>query len=146
MRRPGWFLASFAGLAVCLFAFVSCGGEGNGDSNLPVRRARMRQIKLSTDRMIASLKNESLEGVSGDAGKIQKALKEVVDLYPPAHKEKYVTYNREAQTVALAIAAEADAKRVKGANTKFRELVPYCGKCHEDCAFMLAPAFPEYEE
>ena len=28
---------------------------------------------------------------------------------------------------------------------EFRELVPMCNTCHEDCAYMLAPAFPEYE-
>lgn len=126
---------------------VACGGEDQtADNNLPVRRAKMREVKLSTDRIMVSLKNESLDGVAEDAAKIQDALVAVVDLYPPQHKEKYVTYNKEAQGVALALVAAAKAGSVKESNKQFRDLVPYCGKCHEDCAFMLAPAFPEYED
>jgi LPS sulfotransferase NodH len=106
----------------------------------------MREIKLSTDRIMVALNNASLDEVAQDAKKIQKALNEVILLYPPEHKDQYVSYNQEAQTVALAIAAGADGDDIKEANRKFRDLVPFCGKCHEDCAFLLAPGFPEYEE
>lgn len=127
---------------------VACGGSENqqADNNLPTRRAKMREVKLSTDKIMVSLKNESLDGVAEDAEKIQNAMLAVADLYPAQHKEKYTTYNKEAQGVALALATAAKAGNVKEANKHFRDLVPYCGKCHEDCAFMLAPAFPEYEE
>lgn len=134
----------FAGLSL----IIACGGDGEkkADNNLPTRRAKMREVKLSTDKIMVSLKNESLEGVAEDAERIQNALKAVVDLYPVEHKEKYTQYNQESQGVALALATAAKTGNVKEANKHFRQLVPYCGKCHEDCAFMLAPAFPEYEE
>jgi cytochrome c556 len=127
---------------------IACGGgeEQMADNNLPTRRAKMREVKLSTDKIMVSLKNESLSGVAEDAEKIQNALKAVVELYPVEHKEKYTAYNKEAQTVAMALASAAKGGNIKEANKQFRNLVPYCGKCHEDCAFMLAPAFPEYEE
>lgn len=139
MRRLGWFLV------ICLSGLIGCGGGDGGDNNLPTRRAKMREVKLSTDRIMAALKIDTLEGVSDDARRIQRALDQVIALYPVEHKEKYVQYNKASQQIALAIANSAAQKDKKTANKKFRELVPYCGKCHEDCAYMLAPAFPEYE-
>lgn len=141
-------LLTFGLVVVGLSLVVACGGNGEqqADNNLPTRRAKMRDVKLSTDKIMVSLKNESLSGVAEDAKKIQDALLAVVDLYPPEHKEKYTTYNKESQAVALALAAAAQGGNVREANRQFRNLVPYCGKCHEDCAYMLAPAFPEYEE
>ena len=106
----------------------------------------MREVKLSTDHIMAALKNESLAGVSEDAEKIQKALKSVVGLYPLDHKEKYTRYIEESQAVAASLVLASDGGNLKESNKQFRALVPYCGKCHEDCAYMLAPAFPEYEE
>lgn len=134
-------------LGVMMVAVVGCGGgEEQSDNKLPVRRAKMRDIKLSTDRIMVALKNETVDGVADEAAKIQDALKAVIDLYPPEHQEKYKIYNHASQTLALGIASAAKAGNVKEANKKFRAMVPYCGKCHEDCAFMLAPAFPEYED
>ena len=129
--------------ALSLFSPLAC--DGGGDEGLPTRRAEMRVIKLSTDRIAAVLKNESLEGVEEDAKKIRRALHAVTELYPPEHKEKYRAYSKEAQNLAIELAIEARANDVKNSNWKFRGLVPYCGKCHEDCAFLLAPAFPEYD-
>ncbi len=133
-------------LGVVMAGIAGCGGGNEQSNNLPVRRAKMREIKLSTDRIMVALKNGTVDGVADDAGKIQDALKAVIDLYPPEHEEKYTIYNRASQTLALGIASAAKGGNVKEANKKFRAMVPYCGKCHEDCAFMLAPAFPEYEE
>ena len=133
-------------LGVVMAGIAGCGGGNEQSNNLPVRRAKMREIKLSTDRIMVALKNGTVDGVADDAGKIQDALKAVIDLYPPEHEEKYTIYNRASQTLALGIASAAKGGNVKAANKKFRAMVPYCGKCHEDCAFMLAPAFPEYEE
>ena len=134
-------------LGVVMAGIAGCGGGNEqSDNNLPVRRAKMREIKLSTDRIMVALKNETVEGVADDAEKIQDALKAVIDLYPPEHEEMYTTYNQASQTLALGIASAAKAGNVKEANKKFRAMVPYCGKCHEDCAFLLAPAFPEYED
>jgi cytochrome c556 len=133
-------------LGVVMAGIAGCGGQEQTDNNLPVRRAKMREIKLSTDRIMVALKNETVEGVADDAEKIQDALKAVIDLYPSEHEERYKMYNQASQTLALGIASAAKAGNVKEANKKFRAMVPYCGKCHEDCAFMLAPAFPEYEE
>ena len=134
-------------LGVVMVAVAGCGGGNQqADSNLPVRRAKMREIKLSTDRIMVALKNETVDGVADEAARIQSALKAVIDLYPPEHEEKYTIYNRASQTLALGIVSAAKVGNVKEANKKFRAMVPYCGKCHEDCAFMLAPAFPEYEE
>lgn len=122
------------------------GGDQQADNQLPVRRAEMRKIKLSTDRIMVALKNETVDGVAEEAGRIQDSLKKVIDLYPAEHQEKYTIYNQASQTLALGIASAAKAGNVKESNKKFRAMVPYCGKCHEDCAFMLAPAFPEYED
>ena len=144
MVRRIWILVCIIGIAACFPVLPGC-GDG-GDSNLPVRRAKMREIKLSTDHMMASLQNRSLEGVEKGAQKIQKALDDVVDLYPPEHKAQYRTYTKDTQIIALSIAAGAKEKNVKAATVRFRKMVPYCGKCHEDCAFALAPAFPEYSE
>ncbi|MCZ6633907.1 MAG: hypothetical protein O7G87_10910 [bacterium] len=146
MRRLGWLFSGLAVLMLFSMMGLGCGGgDGGGDNNLPTRRAKMRDIKLSTDRIMAALKLQSLEGVKDDAARIQTSLNAVVDLYPTEHKQKYVQYNKEAQQVALVISSSAGQNDKKTANKKFRELVPYCGKCHEDCAYMLAPAFPEYE-
>lgn len=140
-------LLSLGVVLVGLSLVIACGGdEKKADNELPTRRAKMREVKLSTDRIMVSLKNESLAGVADDAEKIRKAFQAVVDLYPVEHKEKYTMYNKESQGFALALAAAAKGGNVKEANKQFRNMVPYCGKCHEDCAFMLAPAFPEYEE
>ena len=147
MRRLGWLFSGLAVLMLFSMMVAGCGdGGGGGDNNLPTRRAKMREIKLSTDRIMAALKLESLDGVKNDAARIQTALNAVVDLYPAEHKEKYVQYNKEAQQVALVVSTSAGQNDRKTANKKFRELVPYCGKCHEDCAYMLAPACPEYED
>tara|TARA_B100001964_G_scaffold185176_1_gene205290 strand:+ start:272 stop:595 length:324 start_codon:yes stop_codon:yes gene_type:complete len=105
----------------------------------------MREIKISTDRIMAVLKNRSLEGVEADARKMQSNWATVIDLYPPDHKSKYIDYNRDSQQAALALAGHAKAGHLNGAIKEFRELVPMCNSCHEDCAYMLAPAFPEYE-
>ena len=145
MRRLGWLFSGLAVLMLFSMMVAGCGGGGGGDNNLPTRRAKMREIKLSTDRIMAALKLESLDGVKNDAVRIQTALSSVVDLYPAEHKQKYVQYDKEAQKVALVISTSAAQNDKITANKKFRELVPYCGKCHEDCAYMLAPAFPEYE-
>jgi len=134
-----------AGLSMGLLLAMGCGG-GAGDSNLPVRRAKMREIKMSTDHMMASLQNRSVDGVEKEAKKLQKALGDVIGLYPPDHKTVYMNYSRDAQSVAMAVAVAAKAKDAKKATMQFRKLVPYCGKCHEDCAFALAPAFPQYSD
>jgi hypothetical protein len=141
-------LLSFGVLVVGLSLVVACGGDGEhqADNNLPTRRAKMREVKTSTDRIMVDLKNEAISSVAEEAMKIQNALNAVVDLYPVEHKEQYTAYNKEAQAVALVLATAAKGGNLKEANKQFRNLVPYCGKCHEDCAFMLAPAFPEYEE
>ena len=140
-------LLSFGVVLLGLSLVIACGGDDQkADNNLPTRRAKMRDVKVSTDRIMVTLKNESLAGVAEDAEKIQKALEAVVDLYPVDHKEKYTMYNKESQGFALALAGAAKSGNVKEANKQFRNMVPYCGKCHEDCAYMLAPAFPEYEE
>ena len=123
MHRLGRLWNGCIPLWVCLFACLSCGGTG--DSDLPVRRSKMREIKLSTDRMMVTLQNESLEGVEKDAQNIRKALGEVIGLYSLKHKTKYQTYSREAQTMATAVVSQAKANDVKSANQKFRELVPY---------------------
>jgi len=146
MRKFNILTLGFVVMGLSLVIACGGGGEQKADNNLPTRRAKMREVKLSTDKIMVSLKNESLSGVAEDAERIQNALKAVVDLYPVEHKEKYTTYNKESQAVALALASAAKGGNVKEANKQFRNLVPYCGKCHEDCAFMLAPAFPEYEE
>ena len=125
---------------------AGCGDGQQADNKLPVRRAEMRKIKLSTDRIMVALKNGTVDGVAEEAGKIQDALHAVIDLYPAEHQEKYTIYNQASQTLALGIVSAAKAGSVKEANKKFRAMVPYCGKCHEDCAFMLAPGFPEYED
>lgn len=131
----------------CLLALVGCEkNEQRADDNLPTRRAKMREIKVNTDLIMAALKNEALDGVADHARTIQDNLNAVIDLYPEATKDKFVSYDKEAQSMALAITSAANGGNVKEANKQFRRLVPYCGKCHEDCAFMLAPAFPEYEE
>ena len=106
----------------------------------------MREIKISTDRTMAVLKNNSLDGVEQDARKIQGNFAEVIGLYPPDHKVKYINYNKDAQQAALRLAQFAKAGDVKGANGAFRQLVPNCNSCHEDCAYMLAPAFPEFDQ
>ncbi len=147
MRYVRWMALGSVVLGVVMAAIAGCGGsKEQSDNNLPVRRAKMREIKLSTDRIMVALKNETVDGVANEADRIQDALKAVIDLYPPEHEEKYTIYNRASQTLALGIASAAKTGNVKEANKKFRAMVPYCGKCHEDCAFMLAPAFPEYEE
>ena len=134
-------------LGICVAVVAGCGSENQqADNELPTRRAKMREIKISTDFIMAALKNEALDGVAENARKIQDNLDAVIALYPAEHEERYTTYNKQSQAVALAVASAAEAGNVKEANRQFRDLVPYCGKCHEDCAFMLAPAFPEYEE
>ena len=147
MRYVRWMALGSIALGVMVAAIAGCGGgEEQSDNQLPIRRAKMRAIKLSTDRIMVALKNETVDGVADEAERIQDALKAVIELYPPEHGEKYTIYNQASQTLALGIASAAKAGNVKEANKKFRAMVPYCGKCHEDCAFMLAPAFPEYEE
>tara|TARA_Y100000588_G_scaffold251324_1_gene265825 strand:- start:2354 stop:2518 length:165 start_codon:yes stop_codon:yes gene_type:complete len=47
--------------------------------------------------------------------------------------------------IALAVGI-VSAGDVKGANKAFRQMVPSCNNCHEDCAYMLAPAFPEFAD
>ncbi len=145
MRYVRWMALGSVVLGVMMAAIAGCGKE-QSDNQLPIRRAKMRAIKLSTDRIMVALKNETVDGVADEAKRIQEALKAVIDLYPPEHEEKYTIYNQASQTLALGVASAAKAGNVKEANKKFRAMVPYCGKCHEDCAFMLAPAFPEYEE
>jgi hypothetical protein len=139
-----WRMLVLFGL--CVVGLTGCGGnEPQSDANLPTRRAKMRDMKINTDMIMAALKNESLEGVEANAKRIRENLHAVSDLYPTEHKEKFITYNNESQNLAIAIATSASAGNVKEANKNFRALVPYCTKCHEDCAYMLAPAFPEYE-
>ena len=145
MRYVRWMALGSVVLGVMMAAIAGCGKE-QSDNQLPIRRAKMRAIKLSTDRIMVALKNETVDGVADEAKRIQEALKAVIDLYPPEHEEKYTIYNQASQTLALGVASAAKAGNVKEANKKFRAMVPYCGKCHEDCAFMLAPAFPEYED
>ena len=144
MGRSGRFWAWMIGLSVILVTGLGCGGDG--DSNLPLRRERMRAIKLNTDHMMASLQNRSVDGVEKEAKQLHKALDDVANLYPPEHKTVYMNYTKETQAIALAIASAAGAKDVKKATVEFRKMVPYCGKCHEDCAFALAPAFPQYSD
>jgi cytochrome c556 len=147
MRYLRFMALSSVILGVVMAAIAGCGGgKEQADNQLPTRRAKMREIKLSTDRIMVALKNETIDGVASDAAKIQDALKAVIDLYPPEHEERYTIYNQASQTLALGIASAAKGGNIKEANKKFRAMIPYCGKCHEDCAFMLAPAFPEYEE
>ena len=147
MRYMRWMALGAVMLGVMMAVIAGCGGgQERADNQLPKRRAEMRAIKLSTDRIMVALKNETVDGVADEAERIQKALKAVIELYPPEHEEKDTIYNQASQTLALGIASAAKAGNVKEANKKFRAMVPYCGKCHEDCAFMLAPAFPEYEE
>ena len=112
-------------LGVVMAGIAGCGGGNEqSDNNLPVRRAKMREIKLSTDRIMVALKNETVEGVADDAEKIQDALQAVIDLYPPEHEEKYTIYNKDSQTHALGIASAAKAGNVKEANKQFRAMVP----------------------
>ncbi len=145
--KTGLRCAALAIGAIAVAAvFYACEGDGASDNNLPTRRAMMREIKISTDRTMAVLKNRSIEGVEADARRIQANFSEVIDLYPPDHKAKYINYNKEAQQAALRMAQFASAGDVKGANKAFRELVPNCNSCHEDCAYMLAPAFPEFAD
>ena len=147
MKRRLRVVVASVGVLAMSAGFWACeGGDSHDtDNNLPTRRAMMREIKISTDRIMAVLKNRSLEGVEADAKKMQSNWATVIDLYPPDHKSKYINYNREAQQRALALAANAKAGNVNGAVKGFRELVPLCNQCHEDCAYLLAPAFPEYE-
>lgn len=137
--------APIVGIVFVAAFFYACEGDGASDNDLPTRRAMMREIKISTDRTMAVLKNSSLDGVETDARKIQANFAEVIDLYPPDHKAKYINYNKEAQQAALQLAQFAAAGNVKLANKAFRQLVPNCNSCHEDCAYMLAPAFPEFD-
>lgn len=141
-------ILTFGTVFMGLFLLIASTGctDKTPDNNLPIRRSKMREVKTSTDRVMVDLKNESLSGVVEEAVKIQNALKAVVDLYPVEHKDQYTKYNLESQGVALALATAARSGNLKESNKQFRALVPYCGKCHEDCAYMLAPAFPEYEE
>ena len=145
-KRLRLVVASIGVLALSA-VFWACEGGGSHatDNNLPPRRAKMREIKISTDRIMAVLKNRSLEGVEADAKRMQANWATVIDLYPPDHKSKYINYNKEAQQRALALAGHARAGNVNASVKEFRELVPMCNTCHEDCAYMLAPAFPEYE-
>ena len=147
MNRRLRVVAAAIGVLALSAGFWACeeGGSHDSDDNLPTRRAKMREIKISTDRIMAVLKNRSLEGVEADARKMQSNWATVIDLYPPDHKSKYIDYNREAQQRALALAQHAKSGHQNAAIKEFRELVPMCNKCHEDCAYMLAPAFPEYE-
>ena len=140
-----WRILALFGL--CVMVLAGCGGtDTQSETNLPTRRAKMRDMKINTDMIMAALKNESLEGVEANAKRIQENLNAVRDLYPGEHKEKFITYNNESQRLALAISTSASEGNVKEANKNFRALVPFCTKCHEDCAYMLAPAFPEYEQ
>ena len=139
-------IALAVGIVSAATGFYACEGDGHSDNNLPTRRAMMREIKISTDRTMAVLKNNSVDGVEADARKIQANFAEVIDLYPPDHKTKYINYNKEAQQAALQLAQFASAGDVKGANKAFRQMVPSCNNCHEDCAYMLAPAFPEFAD
>jgi len=147
MKRRLRVVTAAIGVLALSAGFWACegGGSHDTDNNLPTRRAKMREIKISTDRIMAVLKNRSLEGVEADARKMQANWATVIDLYPPEHKSKYIEYNREAQQRVLALAGHAKAGNVNAAIKEFRDLVPMCNQCHEDCAFMLAPAFPEYE-
>ena len=138
-------VALMVGIVSVAAVFYGCGEDGASDSNLPTRRAMMREIKISTDRTMAVLKNSSLDGVEADARKIQANFAEVIGLYPPDHKAKYINYNKEAQQAALQMAQFASAADLKLTNKAFRQLVPKCNSCHEDCAYMLAPAFPEFD-
>jgi len=145
-RRLRVVVASVGVLALSA-GFWACEGGGSHDSddNLPTRRAKMREIKISTDRIMAMLKNRSLEGVEADAKRMQANWAAVIDLYPPDHKAKYIDYNKDVQQRALALASHSKAGHINASIKEFRDLVPMCNKCHEDCAYMLAPAFPEYE-
>ena len=147
MRRSLRLVAAAVGILSLGGIFWACSGDGpdTSDSNLPVRRAKMREVKISTDRIFAVLKNRALNGVAADARIIQGNLADVIDLYPPEHKAKYIDYNRTAQQRAVVLVKHAEAGSFNPSNKAFKEMVPYCGKCHEDCAYMLAPAFPEYE-
>lgn len=147
MKRRLRVVVASVGVLAMSAGFWACeGGDSHDtDNNLPTRRAMMREIKISTDRIMAVLKNRSLEGVEADAKKMQSNWATVIDLYPPDHKSKYINYNKEAQQRALALAQNAKSGNLNGAIKEFRELVPMCNQCHEDCAYMLAPAFPEYE-
>lgn len=147
MKRRLRVVVASVGVLALSAGFWACEGDGSHDSddNLPTRRARMREIKISTDRIMAMLKNRSLEGVEADAKKMQSNFATVIGLYPPDHKSKYIDYNKEIQQMTLALAQHAKAGNVRPAIKEFRSLVPTCNKCHEDCAYMLAPAFPEYE-
>jgi cytochrome c556 len=147
MKRRLRVVAVSVGVLALSAGFWACGGGDSHDSdnNLPTRRAMMREIKISTDRIMAVLKNRSLEGVEADARKMQSNWATVIDLYPPDHKAKYINYNKDVQQRALRLAAHAKSGHLNPAIKEFRDLVPMCNKCHEDCAYMLAPAFPEYE-
>ncbi|MDP6042618.1 MAG: hypothetical protein QGG64_28970, partial [Candidatus Latescibacteria bacterium] len=123
-------LVALGSVMLGMLMAVGCGGGEQADFQLPVRRAKMREIKFSTDRIMVALNNETVEGVAKDAGKIQDALKAVINLYPAEHQEKYTIYNQASQTLALGIASAAKAGNVKESNKKFRAMVPYCGKCH----------------
>ncbi|MBS10299.1 MAG: hypothetical protein CME19_01685 [Gemmatimonadetes bacterium] len=140
-------VATAIGVLALSAGFWACegGGSHDTDDNLPTRRAKMREIKISADRIMAVLKNRSLDGVEADARKMQANWATVIDLYPSDHKAKYIDYNREAQQRALALAGLAKSGNINGSIKEFRDLVPLCNSCHEDCAYMLAPAFPEYE-
>ncbi len=145
-RRLRVVVASVGVLALSAGFWACEGGDSHdSDDNLPTRRARMREIKISTDRIMAVLKNRSLEGVEADAKKMQSNFATVIDLYPPDHKSKYIEFNKEIQQQALALAHHAKAGHINPAIKEFRDLVPTCNNCHGDCAYLLAPAFPEYE-
>jgi cytochrome c556 len=147
MKRRLRVVVVSVGVFALSAGFWACeGGDSHdSDNNLPTRRAKMREIKISTERIMSVLKNRSLEGVEADAKKMQSNWATVIDLYPPDHKAKYINYNKDAQQRALKLAMHAKSGHLNGAIKEFRELVPMCNSCHEDCAYMLAPAFPEYE-
>ena len=94
MRYAKWMALGSIVLGVMMAAIAGCGGgEEQSDNQLPIRRAKMRAIKLSTDRIMVALKNETVDGVADEAERIQDALKAVIELYPPEHEEKYTIYN-----------------------------------------------------
>jgi hypothetical protein len=66
MRKFNILTLGFVVMGLSLVIACGGGGEQKADNNLPTRRAKMREVKLSTDKILVSLKNESLSGVAED--------------------------------------------------------------------------------
>ena len=93
------------GIVLVAAVFYACEGDGASDNDLPTRRAMMREIKISTDRTMAVLKNQLARWCRSRCSEDSANFAEVIDLYPPDHKAKYIKLQQRSPTGRASVGA-----------------------------------------